>query len=93
MREVRQTRGTLVREVVHVKLLTSISKAPAKPHEVVAGAAEIVVDTAGVGGTGLSAGVEDIGTLAEGVEGLDEVGVGVIGIGVSHDRCQPLVLK
>jgi hypothetical protein len=93
MREVHQTRGTLAREVGHVKLLTSISKAPARPHEVVAGSAEIVVDTAGVGGTGLSAGVEDIDTLAEGVEELDEVGVGVIVIGVSHDRCQALVLK
>jgi hypothetical protein len=53
----------------------------------VAGLAEIVVDAAGVRGIRLSAGVQDIGTLAEGVEGLDEVGVGVIGIGVSHDRC------
>jgi hypothetical protein len=94
MREARQTTGTLAMETEHASLLTSISKAPARPHEVVAGLAEIVVDIAGAEGTGLLATVEDIGTRADGgVEELVEAEGDVTGIGVSRDHCQPGVLK
>ena len=88
MREGRQTRSTLVRESVPVFLLTSISKAPVRPHEVVVGLAEAVAGAADAGGTRLLAGVEDIGRLADGEGDELEAGVGITGIGVSDDRCQ-----
>ena len=71
-----------------VFLLTSISKAPVRPHEVVVGLAAAVVGAADAGGTGLLASVEDIGRLADGGCHELEAGVGVTGIGVSCDRCQ-----
>jgi hypothetical protein len=65
-----------------------ISKAPDRPHEVVAPEAELVVDVESVGGTGESVSVDDGGALAGGgVAGFDAAEVVGGGVGVSHDPC------
>jgi hypothetical protein len=65
-----------------------ISKAPDSPHEVVAPVAGLVVDVAGVGGTGEAVSVDDRGALAPGdVARFDVAEVVGGGIGVSHDPC------
>jgi hypothetical protein len=73
--------------------LTLISNPPDRPHEVVAGASELVVDVAGVDGTEESLDVDDGGVLSGGVAGLDATRVVGAGIGVSHDPCQSQMFK